>query len=64
MTYRFQRLGLSTDGRTNRWRLALPCAHTIEPMTTMYAQQQVGCERCGRTFLVDYNDQTMKEVEE
>jgi hypothetical protein len=54
----FSCLGLSSDWRTNRWRLALECGHSVEPPTTMFAQQVVSCDRCMKTYVVDYNAKT------
>lgn len=59
---RFTCLGLSSDWRTNRWRISLECGHSVEPMTTMFATQVVTCHRCSREFLLNYNEQSSVEV--
>lgn len=59
---KFTCLGLSSDWRTNRWRISLECGHSVEPMTTMFATQFVTCHRCSREFLLNYNKLTSVEV--
>ena len=55
-------LGLSRDGRTNRWLITCDCGAEIHPQTTIYANQQVVCEKCGAVILADYNSQTLSRV--
>lgn len=52
-------LGLSSDLRTNRWRVTCPaCKKTFEPSTTMFRQQSLQCPhgRCGKHMVADYNE--------
>lgn len=50
-------LGLSSDGRTNRWRITPPCGHKpFEPMTTMFADQHVQCPVCDLGAHINYNE--------
>jgi rRNA maturation endonuclease Nob1 len=52
-----QILGLSSDLRTNRWRITCPaCGKTFEPQTTMFNQQSLQCPsgRCGKQMVADY----------
>lgn len=57
----FRYLGRSSDGRTNRWRLTLPCGHEKNPGTTMLSWQHVSCDQCQKEYLVDYSAETMEE---
>lgn len=60
----FHCLGLSRDGRTNKWRLTLPCGHDKEPATTLLASQVVSCDRCAKEFWVNYNNRTMASTDD
>jgi hypothetical protein len=58
-----QHLGLSSDYRTNRWRVTPPCGHKpFEPSTTMFAVQYVDCPVCGISAWVNYNSQTIRRT--
>ena len=50
-------LGLSSDCRTNRWRVYCKCGYAFEPSTTMLAKQTVMCPKCHSEYLADYNHQ-------
>lgn len=53
-----QFIGLSSDQRTNRWRVTCPaCGNVFEPQTTMSRYQGMICPKakCGREMRVDYN---------
>ena len=58
----FRCIGLSSDKRTNRWELELPCGHKEKPSTTLFSTQVIQCSRCLKEFMVNYNDQTMREM--
>lgn len=64
MTGKFHYLGHSSDRRTNAWRLTLPCGHDATPPTTMLASQLVSCPKCTKEFWINYNDQTMKALDQ
>lgn len=52
-------LGLSSDQRTNRWRITCAfdnCAHEFEPVTTLRSHQTMDCPRCSGVLCVDYNE--------
>ena len=55
-------LGLSKDGRTNRWTITCDCGAEMHPQTTICAKQQVVCEKCGAVILADYNAQTLLRI--
>ncbi|MBB5143912.1 hypothetical protein HNQ38_002012 [Desulfovibrio intestinalis] len=55
-------LGLSRDGRTNRWKIICACSAEILPPTTICATQQVECNKCGAIISADYNAQTVTLV--
>lgn len=55
-------LGLSKDGRTNRWKILCKCGHEMFPQTTIRATQQVECNKCGAIISADYNAQTLSLV--
>lgn len=51
--------GLSSDGRTNRWRIVCPkCGATFRPATTMFSVQTLTCPKakCGASMVAKYND--------
>lgn len=51
-------LGLSTDGRTNRWQVSCPvCGKEFIPVTTRCSTQQLTCPnpRCRAELLANYN---------
>lgn len=51
-----QYLGLSSDGRTNRWRVTCPaCGYPEEPPTTLRACQALTCPACQAESVADYN---------
>jgi rRNA maturation endonuclease Nob1 len=53
-----QILGLSSDLRTNRWRIICPaCGKAFEPQTTMFNHQSLQCPsgRCGKQMVADYD---------
>jgi hypothetical protein len=55
-------LGLSSDLRTNRWRVTCPvCDKAFEPQTTMYVAHAVECpvKKCRAPLIVNYDDQTV-----
>jgi hypothetical protein len=49
-------IGLSSDYRTNRWRMDCDCGKTFEPQTTMFASQEVECPKCGCREFINYNN--------
>lgn len=57
-------IGLSSDGRTNRWRITCPkCGKDTIPPTTMLPDQQFRCERgkkCNANIYVNYNDEIIR----
>lgn len=58
-TSHLKRLGPSSDGRTNRWRVTCPrCETTFEPETTMFRSQSLECPsgRCKAHLVAQYND--------
>lgn len=48
-------IGLSVDGRTNRWKLTCVCGASTEPPTTRLAKNTIECRSCHLIYLVDYN---------
>ena len=48
-------IGPSHDYRTNRWEIICKCRKVFEPLTTMYASQQITCPKCNTLYFVDYN---------
>ena len=53
-------IALSSDGRTNRWRIVCPaCSHVFEPITTMGRYQGLNCPKqaCNAGMVADYNAQ-------
>jgi phage terminase large subunit GpA-like protein len=51
-------LGLSSDYRTQRWRVVCPkCGHTFSPRTTMLSTQLIDCPKakCGTVLFANYN---------
>lgn len=55
--FKISYVGLSSDWRTNKWRVVCKkCGKSYEPNTTMYATQNLECPKCGIRELVDYND--------
>ena len=51
-------LGLSRDGRTQRWSVTCPkCGHVFEPLTTRLSTQGFECPKakCSAPLFVDYN---------
>lgn len=53
-------LGLSRDGRTNRWEITCPkCGKVFEPRTTMLATQSMECPKrsCGAEMVANYNSE-------
>ena len=59
MTPKATCIGLSSDGRTNRWRISCRCGHQFVPQTTMRSTQTVTCPKCGTQMLADYNNDTI-----
>lgn len=55
-------LGLSRDGRTNRWKIICACRAEILPPTTICAKQRIECKKCGAIIWADYNAQTLSLV--
>lgn len=56
--WKMRRLGLSTDGRTNRWEITPSCGHKpFSPPTTMFSTQHVECPKCQVSALADFNRQ-------
>jgi len=53
-------IGLSQDGRTNRWRVTCDCGNTFSPQTSLMAKQTVICPKCSANMFCDYNDGTIK----
>ncbi len=53
-------LGLSADGRTQRWRVVCPqCGTAFEPGTTLRAHQHLTCpqNKCDAEMIAHYNDE-------
>lgn len=49
-------LGLSCDGRAQRWMVECPCCKKkFEPRTTRLARQEIDCPKCGKVLFADYN---------
>ena len=48
-------LGMSTDGRTNRWKFFCDCGYSFQPNTTLYATQVLDCDKCHARWMVNYN---------
>lgn len=56
-------LGLSSDHRTNRWRITCPaCEKQFEPSTTMFSSHNITCPKCSTLLLVDYNNDIVKPL--
>jgi len=47
--------GSSSDGRTSVWLITCICGKQYTPPTTIFAQQQVHCPKCGHYEVIDYN---------
>ncbi len=58
-----QYLGPSLDGRTNRWRVTIPCCgKSAEPATTIFSRQEIPCPVCSKKWLADYNNQKLFDL--
>ena len=49
-------IGVSSDWRTNVWRVNCDCGKWFEPPTTLYSCQNIECPKCGLTEFVNYNE--------
>ena len=64
-SWRLQHIGLSSDGRTNKWRVTPGCGHKpFVPPTTMLDVSHVKCPRCGAEAVAHYNAQTITPIED
>lgn len=52
-------VGLSMDGRTNKWHINMPCGHAKSPPTSMFSKQVLQCDVCLEEANVDYNAGTI-----
>lgn len=60
-----QAIGLSSDQRTNLWRVTPPCGHKpFNPMTTMFSTQEVICPKCGIRAMAYYNQNKIISLED
>jgi len=53
-------LGLSIDGRTNKWRITCDCGNTFSPPTTMFSKTTVVCPKCAVNIFCDFNEEVVK----
>jgi hypothetical protein len=63
--WKMQAVGLSSDRRTNVWRITPPCGHKpFTPQTTMFSMQEVICPKCGIRAMAYYNDDKIVDLQE
>jgi hypothetical protein len=55
-------IGLSTDERTNKWKIICDCGKDFIPETTLLSRQIIECPKCKTNFMAFYNDEPPKLI--
>jgi len=55
-------IGTSRDNRTNIWSFTCSCGKTQKLPTTMYFMSKMQCNKCGKEWSINYNDETFMEI--
>lgn len=55
MSFKKRYIGLSSDRRTNKWKLECDCGKSWEPTTTMLGVRDERCPKCQKSQVVNYN---------
>ena len=55
-----QVIGVSRDGKANRWLFSCNCGNSFEPRNASTSVQCVTCPRCGALGWGNHNEQTIE----